>query len=196
MRDDDFDEHLQQALIGGLEQRKIVIAAYDSEWPLRFEIERHRILNALGNETFSVHHIGSTAVPGLAAKPIIDMILVGPDPDEESTYVPTLQDVGYALRVREPGHTMLRTGSVDVHLHCWNSHTDIERHLLFRDWLRVNETDRRRYETLKRQLSEQNWLDTNYYSRAKSNVIEEMMMRARAWDAKGRPVPQTYDESI
>jgi len=128
-----------------------------------------------------VHHIGSTSVFGLGAKPIVDMIVEVPDPANEGSYVPRLEQVGYELRVREPDHWMLRTPSHDAHVHVWLDPQQVRRHLLFRDWLRVSSDDRAAYEALKRRLAEQDWDDMNYYAYAKSELIGGIMTRAEAW---------------
>lgn len=190
-QDDDFEDHLATVLIGGTEHRKVIMEPYDPAWRQRFELERTRIVGALGGEAVAVHHIGSTSVVGLAAKPIIDILVEVRQPDIEETYVEPLLSAGYELRVREIGHRMLRTPAKDVHLHVWTGHDDVERHLLFRDWLRVDETDRGSYADLKIRLAEKDWPDMNYYARAKTDLIAEISERAREWDARGRPMPDS-----
>ena len=106
------DEPLEVGLIGGAEKREITIANYDPGWPKQFERHAAIIADALGATALRIEHIGSTAVPGLAAKPIIDVLVVVPDSADESAYLPHLQAAGYVLRVREPDwneHRMLRT---------------------------------------------------------------------------------------
>jgi GrpB-like predicted nucleotidyltransferase (UPF0157 family) len=104
-------------LIGGREKRAIQLVAYDPSWPRRFEQERARIADALGPIARRIDHIGSTAVRGLAAKPVIDIDLSVDDPDLEEVYLPALQRAGYILRVRSPGHRMARSAELDVHVH-------------------------------------------------------------------------------
>lgn len=169
-------------LIGGQEQRDIVIVAYDPGWPARFATERRRIVRALGSTARRVDHIGSTSVPGLAAKPIIDIDLSVPDPDDEPAYLPALQRAGYHLRVRQPGHRMVRTVDLDVHVHICREASEWERrHLLFRDRLRSDSADRDAYAALKRELARREWPDMNAYADAKSVLIGEIMARAEAW---------------
>jgi GrpB-like predicted nucleotidyltransferase (UPF0157 family) len=174
-------------LIGGRERRPVVIADYDPAWPERFEEERSRIVDALGDAALAVHHIGSTSVPGLAAKPIVDVVVEVPDPDDEDSFVPTLEAAGYVLRVREPGHRMLRTPERDVHIHVWSSAGDVQRHLIFRDRLRASAADRAVYEACKRELARREWGDMNDYANAKDAIVAEVYARALAWDADGRP---------
>jgi len=131
----DRDAYRDRILIGGRERREIVIVDYDSSWPAQYRLERDRVRLALGVSALRIEHIGSTAVPGLAAKPIIDLLVAVADPDEES--VTALEAAGYELRVREPGHRMFRTSERDIHVHLWG-HFDpaVTRHLMFRDRLR------------------------------------------------------------
>ena len=176
---DDLDEELDRVLIGGREEREVRIEPYSEEWPRRFEEERRRIEAAMGAVARRVEHVGSTAVPGLAAKPVIDVMVTVDDPEDEGAFVPRLEGVGYELRVREPGHRMLRTPARDVHVHIWTSGTDDERrHVLFRDWLRSHPEERRAYEAAKRDLAGR-WRDTNYYARAKGPFIDGVLDRAR-----------------
>lgn len=169
------------ALIGGPERRDIVMAEHDPQWAEQYEVERDRIVGALGSGALRIDHIGSTSVPGLGAKPIIDIDLSVADPDDEAAYVPALEAAGYVLRVREPGHRMLRTSARDVHVHVCAIGSEWERrHLMFRDWLRARPDDRVLYESVKRELSTHEWADMNDYADAKSDVIAEIMARASA----------------
>ena len=172
---------LDDVLIGGREKRDIVIVDHDPRWAERYEHERGRIVAALGERVMALEHIGSTSVPGLAAKPIIDIDLSVADVEDEDAYVPDLVAAGYVLRVREPEHRMLRTPEKDVNLHVCTVGSDWERrHLVFRDWLRTHPDDRDRYESVKRELSLRDWDDTNDYADAKSEVVADIMARATA----------------
>ncbi|WP_017976970.1 GrpB family protein [Actinopolyspora halophila] len=169
-------------LIGGVEKREIRIVEYDPAWPEHFRAEHERIATALGTTARRIEHVGSTAVPGLAAKPVVDIGVSVPDVAAESTYLGPLQQVGYQLRVREPGHRMLRTSARDVHVHVYDVGSDRERqHLLFRDWLRRDESDRSRYARLKCELAGREWADMNAYAAAKGPLIGEILARAEAW---------------
>lgn len=159
------DETEKAGLIGGLEQREIVIADYDPAWRETFDVHARLICDALGDELLRLEHIGSTSVPGLAAKPIIDILLVVADSSDEPRYLPGLLAAGYELRVREPEfheHRMLRTPRRDVHVHVYSEGClEIERYLALRDHLRQSPDDRRLYEATKRQLAAQSWSDMN-----------------------------------
>jgi GrpB-like predicted nucleotidyltransferase (UPF0157 family) len=162
----------------------LVIADYDPAWPSRFAELEARIRSALGDTALAVEHIGSTSVPRLAAKPIIDVLLVVTDLEDEPSYMPALQDAGFVLRVREPGHRMFRTPERDVHIHvCASGDQAIRNYVDLRDWLRVDESDRALYEEVKRDLAQRPWSDMNHYAEAKSDVIQDVLGRARAWRA-------------
>ncbi len=169
-------------LIGGREKREIRLVAYDPSWPVRFEQERARIVEALGPIAQRIDHVGSTAVRGLCAKPIIDIDLSVEDPDVEAAYLPALKRAGYLLRVRSPGHRMVRSAGLDVHVHVCGAGSPWERrHLLFRDWLRTDATDRARYGQVKQAVAEREWADMNEYAAAKNQVIQEITERAERW---------------
>ncbi len=170
------DESLDSVLIGGLEQREIVIADYDTGWPVRFAAERKRIAGALGAQAFAIEHIGSTAVPGLGAKPVIDVLVTVADADDEDAFRAPMEQVGYVLRVREQGHKMFRTPARDVHVHVL-SHDgpEVERHLRFRDRLRESPPQREAYERLKRELAARDYTDMNEYADAKGPFIERVL---------------------
>lgn len=180
----EMDARLDEVSIGGREVRPIVIVDYDEGWPIRFEQLAHQVRNALGVGALSVEHIGSTAVPGLAAKPIIDMLLIVLDVTDEDAYVTPLEAEGFVLRVREPRHRMFRTPEKDVHLHVFTPESEeIDNYRDQRDWLRINDADRALYAATKKQLAQQQWSDMNYYADAKSPVIRGILARAREWRA-------------
>jgi GrpB-like predicted nucleotidyltransferase (UPF0157 family) len=172
------EANLDQVLIGGREKREIVIVDYDPAWPARFALERDRIGRALDTSALRIEHIGSTAVPGLAAKPIVDLLVTVADPDDESVAL-ALEPAGYELRVREPGHRMFRTPERDVHVHVWRElNPEVSRHLRFRDQLRRSPEDRQAYESLKRELAAREWSDMNHYADAKGELIQAILAGA------------------
>lgn len=177
-------EPLETGLIGGVEKRQIEIVEYDAKWPVAFEQHARVIADAIGNAAGRIEHIGSTSVPGLAAKPIIDILVVVEDAADESRYLRQLEAAGYVLRVREPDwhqHRMFRTPERDVHIHIYSDEcSEIQRYLTFRDRLRRYTDDRIRYEQLKRQLAAQDWADMNAYAEAKTEVIEDVIGKAQA----------------
>ena len=166
-------------LIGGLQKREIVLADYDDSWPEKYEEHASLIRDALGETAISIEHVGSTSVPGIAAKPIIDVLVVVEDSSDESRYLPALIRAGYELRVREPEwneHRMLRTPEFDVHIHVFSlGCAEIGRMLAFRDRLRRSPPDRVRYESLKRELAKKDWPDMNAYAAAKTELVESIL---------------------
>src|SRR5215831_2088832 len=116
---------------------KITIADYDSHWPALFSREDSRIRQALGERVLSIEHVGSTSVPGLAAKPKIDIMLVIKNSADEQAYVPVLEAAGYVLRLREPDwheHRLFKGPDTEVNLHCFSQGCpEIQRMLTFRD---------------------------------------------------------------
>lgn len=183
------DAELDAVLIGGREHREIVIVDSDEAWPARAAALIDAILTAVGPVALGVHHIGSTSVAGLAAKPIIDLLLVVPDVTAEPDYVGPLERAGWVLRVREEGHRLLRTPERDVHLHVLPPGTTAEADYLdLRDWLRLDGADRSLYARTKRDLAARDWSDMNYYADAKTPVITQILDRARAW-RRGSPSP-------
>ena len=174
------DAYLDAVLIGGRESVDIVVVDYDPDWPQRFANVRDRISDALGSTAHAIEHVGSTAVPGLAAKPIIDVLLTVDRADDEVSYVPALVSAGFELRVREPAHRMLRTTARDVHIHVYEpTHPDVRDLLDLRDRLRRSRQDRDLYERTKRQLASRAWRDMNDYAEAKTDVIADILTRAR-----------------
>src|SRR5262245_12333774 len=162
----------------------VILATYDPAWPTLFAREEARIRRALGDRALLVEHVGSTSVPGLLAKPIIDIVLCVEDSAAEATYVPALEAEGYALRIREPDwheHRMRKGSDPDVNLHVFTlGSPEVERTLLFRDRLRAVPSDRERYAAAKRALSQRKWEFMQHYAEAKTEVIEEILRRARA----------------
>jgi GrpB-like predicted nucleotidyltransferase (UPF0157 family) len=181
---DETEERLREIIIGEIEQQTIVIADYDPAWPRRFHLEAAKIRSALGTAALSIEHVGSTSVPGLAAKPIVDILLVVEDSGDEVSYLPALEDAGYVLRVREPDfdeHRMFRTLEKDVHVHVLSPDSrEVERLLLLRDHLRDNEEDRELYAGTKRELASRDWPSMQHYADAKTEIVEDILARASA----------------
>jgi GrpB-like predicted nucleotidyltransferase (UPF0157 family) len=184
--DEERAAYLDSVLIGGREPAEISVVNYDERWPVRFRELAERVRRALGERALGVEHIGSTSVPGLAAKPIVDVLLTVADVDDEAAYLPALESAGFPLRVREPGHRMVRTPARDVHVHVHVYEPDrpeVRDYLDLRDWLRVDAQDRELYAATKRRLARQRWADMNDYADAKTDVIAAILARARAWRA-------------
>jgi GrpB-like predicted nucleotidyltransferase (UPF0157 family) len=177
---------MQGARIGGLRLHNapIRLLEYSSEWPVLFRREAARVRATLGERVLKLEHVGSTAVPRLAAKPIIDMVLAVADSADEPRYVPAMEAAGYVLRIREPDwhqHRLFKGPDIDINLHVFSfGCPEIDRLLLFRDWLRNNDADRDFYERSKHELAKRIWKYVQNYADAKTLVVEEIVARARA----------------
>ncbi len=179
------EEQIKASYVGQLQPltQKIEVVDYDPEWPRLFEREAKRVRAALGAGVVMLEHVGSTSVPGLAAKPRIDMLLVVPDSSDEPGYVPSLEAAGYRLVIREPDwyqHRVFKGPDTDVNLHVFSPGcVEIERMLLFRDWLRSHPQDRELYQKAKRELARKDWKYVQNYADAKTQVVEEIIARAK-----------------
>ena len=178
------DEEITAVTVG---ERKpfnstIYLAPYDPAWPSLFSRLEALIREALGDDVLLLEHVGSTSVPGLSAKPIIDMVLAVADSSDEPAYVPRLEEKGFTLRIREPDwyeHRMLKAPDILGNLHVFSDGCEeVERMLLFRDWLRNHEGDRLHYEGAKRELATRTWKYRQNYADAKSSVVQEILARA------------------
>jgi GrpB-like predicted nucleotidyltransferase (UPF0157 family) len=161
----------------------ILIEKYDPFWTELFRREADRIRTALGDRALRVEHIGSTSVPLLAAKPIIDILLVVADSADEAAYAPDLESAGYSLCFREPDwyeHRLFRGPDTEINLHILSAACpEIDRILMFRDRLRANASDRDLYARTKLALAQRQWDHVQDYADAKSAVVEEILTRAR-----------------
>jgi len=163
-------------LVGGVEPLTHELHEYDERWPALYAENERRIRAVLPGVT--IEHIGSTAVPGLAAKPIIDIVVAVDDITAEEDYLDALLSIGYVLRVREPEHRLVRTPERDVHVHIYErGNPAIAEYLRLRDRLRADPADRALYESTKRALMNQSWGDMNDYAAAKTEVIAAIKSR-------------------
>ena len=160
----------------------VTLLEYDVAWPDLYRREEARIRHALGDRVLLIEHVGSTSVPGLAAKPIIDMVLAVADSSDETSYVPSLEAEGYVLVIREEDwfeHRVFKGPDTDVNLHVFSTGlTEIDRMIGFRDHLRTHDADRALYEEVKRNLASHEWEYVQNYADAKSDVVAEIMGRA------------------
>jgi len=182
------DEEIRAHTIGEpqLLSSRVVLTDYDPEWPSLFEREAATIRATLGLRALRIEHVGSTSVPGLIAKPVIDIVLAVADSGDEPAYVPPLEAAGYFLRIREADwhqHRLLcrrlQAPDASAKLHVFSSDCpEIARMLAFRDWLRCNAGDRELYARTKRALAQQEWNYMQNYADAKTAVVGEIMARA------------------
>jgi GrpB-like predicted nucleotidyltransferase (UPF0157 family) len=180
------EEQIRAHTIGELKPLSgpILIVDYDPRWPELFAREADRIRAVLGDKALRIEHTGSTSVQGLAAKPVIDVVLVVADSADEDNYVPALEGAGYSLRIRETDwheHRMFKGPDSDMNLHVFSAGCpEIERMLMFRDWLRDHAADRDLYARAKLALAQKDWKYGQNYADAKTAVVEEIMARAAA----------------
>jgi GrpB-like predicted nucleotidyltransferase (UPF0157 family) len=170
---------------GAVPATGIEVTGPDPAWPGQYEDFARRIRKALGWRVLQLDHVGSTSVPGLAAKPVIDIDLTVADPDREQDYVPALAVTGFRLVIREPwwyGHRVLRADEPSCNLHVFGFDSpEPVKHRIFRDWLRGNPEERDRYAAVKHRAAS----DANaggehvmQYNARKQQVIREIYRRA------------------
>jgi GrpB-like predicted nucleotidyltransferase (UPF0157 family) len=160
----------------------VALADYDPGWPALFEREAARIRSLLGAGILLLAHVGSTSVPGLAAKPIIDILLVVADPADEDRHVRPLEAAGYRVVIRDAAgheHRALKGPDTDINLHVHHPDSpEVGRHLRFRDRLRASAADRELYQRTKRELAARHWAYIQQYADAKSDVVEDILGRS------------------
>lgn len=162
----------------------VLLQEYDDGWPAAYAGHEARIRAALGDRTLEVHHAGSTSVPGLAAKPVVDIVLVVADPADEASYADDLVPAGYTFALREPEwheHRLFKVLAEQprVNLHVFGRDCpEVTAMLAFRDRLRTDEADRLLYERAKRELAARAWPTVQDYADAKSEIVADIMTRA------------------
>ena len=180
------DDYMSSVTIGARRRvdGPIHLADYDPGWPTLYQREAARVRGLLGDRVRLLEHVGSTSVPGLPAKPVIDMLLAVADSADEPAYVPSLEAGGYAVRIREPDwfeHRLFRGPDTDINLHTFSEgSSEITRMLAFRDRLRANDDERERYLRAKRELAARHWVYIQDYADAKGEVVEGIIERAFA----------------
>jgi GrpB-like predicted nucleotidyltransferase (UPF0157 family) len=162
----------------------VTLVEYDPLWPGMFRRQAERIRAALGDRALQVEHIGSTSVPGLIAKPCIDILLIVADAGDDTAWSPDLEREGYVLRHREifhgEPHRVFNAPDMTVNLHVLSrGSTEAARLLGFRDWLRDHPEDRDRYADAKRELAARHWRYMQDYADAKDEIVAEITARIR-----------------
>ena len=163
---------------------EVVLVDYDPAWVQMYEAEAAIVKRALGEKASLVEHIGSTAVPGLSAKPCIDILLAVADSADEDAYLPQLDAAGFVLRMRHPDwneHRVFKSERINVNLHVWSiGSTEIERHLTFRDWLRTHPDDRDAYADAKRRIAAGHIGTMSDYAEMKNEIVAQITARMQA----------------
>ena len=172
-------------LFGEPTGQPVVLESWNPVWKDEFEELKSRLAAALGPVAVRIDHIGSTAVPGLEAKPTIDIQVSVPDVDAEDGFRPAIESLGFPMRSREAGHRYFRTpkgSSRRVHIHVCSIASEWERdHLLFRDYLRAHPAIARQYASLKRELQMRYADNRIAYTEAKSPFIRAVVADAESW---------------
>lgn len=160
----------------------IHLAEPDPAWPAAFATIAGRIRAALGSRALLLEHVGSTSIPGLAAKPVIDAVLVVADPADEPSWLPDLEAAGFRLAIREPAwheHRLVKAHDIASNIHVLPPGcSEARRMLAFRDHLRRDPDDRARYLARKRELAARTWDYVQAYADAKGELIAEIVTRA------------------
>ena len=181
------DEQMAAIRVGGAltaHNATIDLAPYDPAWPAQYEVEAAKIRAALGEHALVLEHVGSTSIPGLPAKRILDIILGVADSADEDAYVPALTAQGYRLHIREPDwnqHRLMKGAAPVVNLHIFTvGCQELARMTAFRDRCRTHPEELRLYLDTKRELAGRTWRYVQHYANAKGEVVEAIIARALA----------------
>lgn len=181
------------------EQRDVELVPHNPEWSQLANEESQRILECISIPVIGIYHIGSTSVPGIKAKPILDFVLEVEDMEafiKESRNLESLEYVSkgeYGIPGRQ-FFTKDTLGERTHHLHVFQQgHQDIERHLVFRDFLRSNPEAAKEYESLKEKLAKRFPKKSDMYTEAKSDFILSMDEVARYWLEQNGLMKRTED---
>jgi GrpB-like predicted nucleotidyltransferase (UPF0157 family) len=171
---------------------KVEVVPHDPSWKQAFQAEASQVSQALGENIVAIHHIGSTAIATIYAKPIIDLLVEVRALLEVDAHAPAMQALGYEAMgelgipgrryFRKENHEGIRTH----HVHAFEAGSpQVQRHLLFRNYLRVHDDEAQQYSSLKRQLAQEHPQDIYAYMDGKDAFIKEIDRRAAAWFSQG-----------
>ena len=165
---------------------KVQLVAYNQQWPELFLKEQALLKSAIADDLAQIEHIGSTAVPELSAKPLIDIMVGLSSFKEVSQHIQALENIGYQYISKFEDQmperrffTKSQNGYTTHHVHMVELGSKFwERHLLFRDYLRTHEVTRKQYQDLKLELSKKDWNTGNDYAQAKNEFIRTIEAKA------------------
>jgi GrpB-like predicted nucleotidyltransferase (UPF0157 family) len=167
---------------------RVRVVAHDPAWRSEFEVETNRIVGALGDIIIRSHHIGSTTIPGIFAKPIIDILLEVCDILDFDYRSSAMEELGYEAmgEFGIPGRRFFRkynaSGNRTHHVHLYEAgSTEVERHLAFRDYLIAHPLAAQVYSELKQNLAQEHPQDIEAYMDGKDPFIKEHEAKAMAW---------------
>jgi GrpB-like predicted nucleotidyltransferase (UPF0157 family) len=182
------------AVVGSSPPGAVHVVPYDGSWPARAEALIGQMRAALGDRVLALEHVGSTSVPGLAAKPVLDLVLTVADPADEAAYVPPLEPLGLVLHIREPEwdqHRMLTRTDRSVNLHVFGTaSSEPARVVAFRDWLRDHPDDRDAYGALKTSLAAEGFDRVMDYNNHKAALVYDLYEKIFAADPAHLHEPQ------
>ncbi|MFB9312023.1 GrpB family protein [Nocardioides plantarum] len=187
-------EDIAAARVTGAVPAPVEVVPPDPTWPDLFADVRRRLEVALGDRALRVEHVGSTSVPGLWAKPVIDVDLTVADSGDEAAWLPDLEAAGFELRVREPEweeHRCLKGHRPEANVHVFSPGArEPQRHRMFRDWLRTHDADRAAYGEVKREVASRGFSDAMLYNNEKAWVVYDLYEKVFAADESHRHDPQ------
>lgn len=166
--------------------RQVIVTPYQSSWPEAFQQAKEQLETIFGDRLLEVHHIGSTAVPGLSAKPILDILPVVDSLDGIEAFDAAMEQIGYEAKGEfgMPGRRYYRKGGDNRthHIHLYaDGNPEIIRHVVFRDYLRQHPEEVEAYSTIKERLAHQYPEDISAYIAGKDSFVKTMEQRALAW---------------
>jgi GrpB-like predicted nucleotidyltransferase (UPF0157 family) len=183
--------------VGNPAPRAITVVPYDAGWPAAYAAVEAQVRAALGAAVLALDHVGSTSVPGLAAKPVIDVDLTVASSADEPAYLPALEAAGFVLRIREPAweeHRLLTDPDLTVNLHVFpQGAPELARHRMFRDWLRAHPDDREVYGAHKAELATRGFTDGMDYNNHKGALVYDLYEKIFAADPEHAHDPQPRD---
>ncbi|MCM3088067.1 GrpB family protein [Bhargavaea ginsengi] len=176
--------------------RRLEIRSYQQEWPLQFKEASNTFQEIFGNALTDIHHIGSTSIPGMAAKPVIDILAEVRDIGELETFNHQMELEGFVARGEHgvPGRRYFVRAEGNVHTHhvhmFANGSDQVKRHLAFRDYLRKHPVEAERYRSLKMRIAEEGVKDVKLYQERKAPLIRELQESAEKWmEARNAKTP-------
>jgi GrpB-like predicted nucleotidyltransferase (UPF0157 family) len=168
--------------------RKVKVVPHNPQWRDAFEAEAKQVAAALGENVVAIHHIGSTAIPDIYAKPVVDLLVEVRDITEVDGRSSAMESLGYEVMGEYgiPGRRYFRKDSregIRTHnIHAFEAGSaEVERHLAFRDYMIAHPGDAQRYSELKRKLAEEHPRSMDGYMDGKDGFIKEMDRRAAQW---------------
>ena len=172
--------------ISKIDKRRVGVASYNPNWKNMYKEESEKIKNILNDIIIDIHHIGSTAIPGIKAKPVIDILVEVKDIEEVDKYNHKMEELGYEAMGEYgiPKRRFFRKGENNRthHIHIFQTgNEEIERHINFKEYLIAHPDKAREYSKLKEELVNKYTYDVENYTNSKSDFIKEIDRKAKLW---------------